>query len=509
MQQRTYCTLPPPSLAYSPLPENLRPFPLSYPSEVIALIALLLTAFAVEELVNYEYMKFANISIAMTLIVILSAQNYLHVSKRPEILWAPIFWFRIGSALYAGLGSIVPYVVNSRTERFLRSVFDYTDGDVLKVLQIYICSIAIVMFVASFFVKRPQPNEMKQAVDPRQMNHMLLLAALAFLLLGGLIRYGLLIPRMYGLIDTQFPGSLVMLSKSYVAGLFLLLLYSLRTGKCRVLAITLIAIDMLAGLLAFDKSELIGSLIFSYLALIYHKMTTRRVLIGSALAFSLLIVTQPLVHFGRAEVSELNSGDGKVATVSQRLEILERYFEHDPYAVPSNVEEKDPILRLSYISPSAFVVDQYDRGYPGDSFRYVLAILVPRILWPEKPATGVIGGELYELVRGKRGASIGMTHFADAYWNFGWWGLPFVFVPGGFILSLISLYTIGSVRRNLWLRLPVILIGVNMGYRVSGSFVSDIVGTAAIFLVLVVITYWAERFVLAAPTTERQQSAPA
>ncbi|MEL6322723.1 MAG: hypothetical protein AAFQ84_00665 [Pseudomonadota bacterium] len=416
------------------------------------------------------------------------------VAARRERLWTSLFWFRISSAVYCGFGTIVPYIVNARTESYIRSVFDFTEADVLKVLQIFILSITIVICTVAL-INEPTPSKARQPLSKRRQNNTILLAAALFLIFGGAIRYGIHLPRMYGLSDIYLPATILTLGKAYVAGLFLLMFHGLRTKSLTLaLALGLFVVDFSAGLLAFDKSEMLTSLIFIYLAYIFHNFRLNRALIGTVLAFTVLIVTQPLVHFGRAEVQDLNGGRGNTATISERIEIVERYWENQNTAQFGNVQEKDPLLRLSFVNVAAFVVDQYDQGRPGERFRYVFASIVPRALWPNKPAVGELGSETFYLIRGRDGASVGTTHFAEAYWAYGWIGLPLVFIPGGIILALTSRYTIASVRNDRWLRLPAILLAVIMGHRVSGSFVSDMIGGGVIFLALALAIRLAELY---------------
>jgi hypothetical protein len=124
------------------------------------------------------------------------------------------------------------------------------------------------------------------------------------------------------------------------------------------------------------------------------------------------------------------------------------------------------------------VVNRYDAGNPGYTLRNAAAVFVPRILWPGKPIISQLGGDLNFLVFGRFGSSLGVGHFAEAYWNFGWAGI----IPFMAVLALIlSVYTKISMRimaRQDWLLLPVVFIGVNMGLRVDGHFVPDILGPA-------------------------------
>ena len=115
-------------------------------------------------------------------------------------------------------------------------------------------------------------------------------------------------------------------------------------------------------------------------------------------------------------------------------------------------------------------------GAPGNTLRDAAAVLVPRIIWPDKPIITKLGADLNVLVFGRNGSQLGVGHFGEAYWDFGWFGiLPFMAVLA-LILSVFTRFTISVMARGDWLFLPVVAIGVRMGLRVDGHFVPDILG---------------------------------
>ena len=152
----------------------------------------------------------------------------------------------------------------------------------------------------------------------------------------------------------------------------------------------------------------------------------------------------------------------------------------------------DPLVRFAYAPIATFFMARYDSGIPGDPYAYVFASVVPRVLWPDKPLIGGAGARAYFILRGQEGTSIGMTHFAEAYWALGWWGI-LIFIPGGLILSVIAWRGTQLILDERWFQLPLVLITLNMGQRVAGHWVSDIVGTFAMFIVLSVIFSVAEK----------------
>jgi hypothetical protein len=137
---------------------------------------------------------------------------------------------------------------------------------------------------------------------------------------------------------------------------------------------------------------------------------------------------------------------------------------------------------VSFVNVAAFVVAQYDHGLPGDSLRDTLYSFIPRFLWPEKPVV-LLGGELATLVSGEVGNQISPGYFAEAYWNFGWIGLPLLLVPVGFFFNVATHFAARVIEREDWLYLPVLFLSLKVGMQID-SFYNGFVGTATQILAL-------------------------
>jgi hypothetical protein len=61
------------------------------------------------------------------------------------------------------------------------------------------------------------------------------------------------------------------------------------------------------------------------------------------------------------------------------------------------------------------------------------------------------------------------------------------------MLSVMAWLSVSIVRGERWIMLPVVLYGISIGYKVSGSWVPTVVGGFATFLVLFVIFMVIER----------------
>lgn len=483
------------------------------PWELNALAMFTLATFIADIATPKTSLETANEVLAVTLMIILCGGCYSQTRRRRSTIWTPLFWFRIAVAVYYGFGTIVPYIVNTQTNLFIRSLYDFTDAEALKLLRIYAICTFWTLLAASIAItpKRTHPTRLA-TWTPR--GHLMI--ATAFVIIGGAIRYGIQIPHIIGVSAFALPAGLATIGKSYIAGLFLLLLYGLRYDfKIFILAAALAILDLFVSTLMFIKGEVLLTLIFTYLAFISHKPSAIRTIVGATTVSVVFLQLQPLVHYGRHQIAILS---GKVsneklevkkqATLAQRMNILNNYL--DPWSNPSAFgEPKNSILRLTYVNAGTMVVSWHDKKWAGDTYRNAFAALIPRVIWPEKPMVGNLGAELYRKARGTDGASISAGLFAESYYNLGWWGF-IMFLPVGVMFRQISLFAMSSVEAERWLRLPVILFGVQMATRVDGHYVMDICGGFAIFSVLLLFILALEHFVAGGRYSVRHRSgAPA
>ena len=101
----------------------------------------------------------------------------------------------------------------------------------------------------------------------------------------------------------------------------------------------------------------------------------------------------------------------------------------------------------------------------------------------------LLGGELSTLVSGEVGNQISCGYFAEAYWNFGWIGLPLLLLPVGFFFNVATHFAARVVEREDWLYLPALFMSLKVGLQID-SFYIGFVGTAAqIFALYLVVKF--------------------
>lgn len=457
--------------------------------EVTLLSALLVAYFLAYAFTAAQDFTLMNVVGPATLTGILALGAWWRITQDPQSLWTPLFWFRVASGAYYGVGALTPYIANDVTIREIRGLFAFTENEALKVDMINVSCILTVLGTAAFVSNLLAGR--RSVVRSNQDRVSVSKYAAMFLIVGGIARYQIVLPVSLGLINV-LPGIFIFVAKCYIIGLFLLILVALRGNRTAlILSAILVPIDLAIGLLTFSKAEVLLTLVFVYLGVLHQKLSVPRILFGLALVLGVYSQLDPIVHFGRNELYRRH--EDLIAPLDERFEILSAYT--TSYWDGSEFGERmGALARLCYIGVATMVVAWRDGGQSGDSLSYMSTVLVPRLLWPDKPIVTSIGSDLYTAATGGQGSSIAPGLFSEAYWNFGWLGIPLLMVPLGVILTIFSKYSLNVVHREAWLHFPAVLIGILAGMRVDGMFVSDIVGTCIMALAYALAVFTVEQF---------------
>jgi hypothetical protein len=424
----------------------------------------------------------------------------------PETIWTPLFTFRVSTLVYFGFGSIVPLIVSDEARAYLETFYAFSDEELTKLNLIVTCCVLAVLVSSSLtqsFINSywPEGRVRRAAIDAaaalRLRNY-----GLAFLLIGSSIKYFVVIPTLMGWTNVEVPGAIVSLGTMSVCGIYLLTIWSLSARPIMfVVVCAVVAAEILSGLLLLEKWESLITTVAFLMAFLIQKPSYKRVMIAVAVVAFMFKVMQPLVSFARYE-AQIRGSDRP--SFAERLTFLKAYFESSEIEAGS-LDSESALLRLSYVNAGTFAIARYDNGYPGDSFDIIFIVLVPRLLWPEKPVLnqGIAFANLAQ--PGQESNNVSPGFFAEAYWNFGWLGIPIVMVPFGIVLAILSKYSLTMLRRQEWILLPVLFISMRIGLSVENHFVTTVVGSLAIIVgfhcvALVLRTLFPQLFAQAAVT---------
>jgi hypothetical protein len=298
-------------------------------------------------------------------------------------------------------------------------------------------------------------------------------------------------PFIFGMTDFVLPGSIMQL-QHLVALAIVPIMFLVKEGhkRWRFILYVLIAWELTFSILEFSKISFIITLIIIVSG--WFLVVRRIKLLG--ISFVLVIFSyyliSPLIPFGRMEVFR-TSGSTYRAGLRDRLSITSKFLSE---ASPAFVDERLGFqlwwTRLNYANAQAFAMNWYDLGRPGESFGLAIYTIIPRIIWPNKPSITDVGMEFNYLATRSANSSSSAGIFAEAYWNGGWLLVVGACLYVGLLFSFFSRYACNNMINSKYAYLPIILMGIIMGFRPDGWFVADYVGTLVIAFFMHFLLKW-------------------
>jgi hypothetical protein len=259
-------------------------------------------------------------------------------------------------------------------------------------------------------------------------------------------------------------------------GVFLLASWAIANRSLWIYtAIGVTVLLFVGGMLTLAKSEAILPVIMLSLAFIYERKTIRTTIIASASVYLLFLAISEPVSYARQAAGTAPSGFGFGAqSIGERIRIYLAYPTAESQAVDEDIQ--NGWARLSYVNGGTFAINQYDAGQPGDSYEHLLIVWLPRVIYPDKPNLTEKARDFNLAVSGSDSSQATPGMPSEGYWNFGWLGVIVTAAAAAAIFALWSYYTVLALQSGAWHLLLVILLGMRVGTRIDGMFVTDIVG---------------------------------
>ena len=143
------------------------------------------------------------------------------------------------------------------------------------------------------------------------------------------------------------------------------------------------------------------------------------------------------------------------ASLADRLDRVENIFRNFEWLDPSNTRHRREIeSRLNQNFLVGAAVARMESGLQpyasGATISNMITGLIPRALWPDKPAVGGGGNVVTEFtgIRFARGTSVGAGQVLEFYENFGTWGVIGGFLIYGWLLGYMDLTIIEALHRG-------------------------------------------------------------
>jgi hypothetical protein len=297
-----------------------------------------------------------------------------------------------------------------------------------------------------------------------------------FALIGGYSAVTVFVLDMSGT-DEVVSGTVRTLSQVILIAILIGAMYRGRGRRTlHILSLLAATAVSLLGLMSFNKSAVLQPWMVYLFGFYLGRPTAKWIgLIVILLVAALIALTRPI---GDARSMLGNS----VIDLRSRAAILESAL------TPRSDSELSDMggtawIRLCYVVPQVAAVSFYEAGLGGDDAELLAWVLVPRVLFPNKPIITRSGTDFNFKITGSDTSSTGMGIFISGYYNWGWLGLIAVSTAAGLILAIFAAVARGVVACGSALLLPVAMVGAYMAFRIDGHFVADYWGTFAMVMV--------------------------
>lgn len=171
------------------------------------------------------------------------------------------------------------------------------------------------------------------------------------------------------------------------------------------------------------------------------------------------------------------------------------------------------LKRFSSTPYQSYLISQYENGNRGSSLDDFWAAAIPRALWRDKPTITRFGAQLYGSVNRTRyvESQLAPTYSAEAFWNYGWWGViavsALIGVELGWFTRKWLLLASGRSRRMgiLVFTVPVAYLSLFVEAWIAAAYIG---GFLTLFLLIVGIDVASAYLERSAPKPAPKRLAP-
>ncbi|MBI1295524.1 hypothetical protein GC175_11270 [bacterium] len=301
-----------------------------------------------------------------------------------------------------------------------------------------------------------------------------------FLFIGIPIRYLVWIPYVFGFGSFIVPGSIAILGNLAILSFVLLLILAYKYNRNYfVLFGILFAFESTIVFLSLSKQAILEVVIILVLAATLIGVRIKQILVVALLVAVIYIsFLSPFVTFAREEFRAHG-----LQSLSDAYIALTEFFGEQTGNGSHSYEAQQWWSRLNYANAQTFSIRAYNLGYQGSTYEQIPYVFIPRILFPGKPAL-TTGTYFNYLVNGNPDSASSPTVFAEAFWNGGWLYVVLTAIYLGGIYYAFEAYAVKQLTAFRFQYLPIIWMGITMGYRHDGWFVPTFLSAVVIAIVL-------------------------
>lgn len=468
-------------------------------------IAMLLLLYGIALADGYAMVGLANVIGPAFFAMIVGWAAFRMTQENIHAIWTPLFWYRVAATTFLGIGTALTSFYNNATQDLITSFYAFSPLDLLKFNVVNTLFHFVILSVSYIICEISSPRDQSKRSILRSIepcNIPLKPIGFAFLLLGVLTNYLILYPVALGIISWRIPNAVSQVGQAAYVGYFLITYWGLVNGERRwvALMIVLAGIDSIIGIFQLTKYAVIFPALMVPIGFIYHKPSTRRILLSLLFIVPYYYYTSNIVYEAREVVERRGAGNSALFadTMAAMKEIAQR---REP-----DTDSPDYQLswaRLNYVNAGTLAINLHDRNLPGDTLRDVFIVWIPRFIYPDKPNITDIARDFTYLANGNYDSSTSPSMPSEGYWDYGWFGVVMFSVIFGTVLTIWSFYSTLVFERRAWHLLLVALLGMRVGVRIDGMLVPDVIGPLSAVLAIHIACQLANRFLPRLPILQR------
>lgn len=382
-------------------------------------------------------------SIAWGIALVVGGIGVAFFSSRQFDMFSPIFAFGVSFALQYGAAIVLPFAmeIEGPYGARVRSLLGYYPE---AGLASYLALVGFYFGYSNQWIERHPSSVMSWqagAMGLKMLWKFLMIAgssAFVILLVSGVffqITTDVQTPLFYSAVGFLQSAMFVAVPMAVGMALKTNSLYWRNAGLFSVVVL------LFFGIPSGSKTLIMLSLIFLALAWNYsrRRFTRLQAAVAMALTVVLLLAISPYNAMYRDEISRIDDKERTMLDALDRARAsLSEYFRTDP-GVLLEIAFDYAGTRMSNVSVVAAVLQYQDQGGPlhlGETYFRVIYGLIPRFLWPNKPALAIGGevavslgygeAEVHRLGADSSLTSVGITFVGEQVYNFGWIMTAFV-----------------------------------------------------------------------------------
>jgi hypothetical protein len=451
----------------------------------MGLIALLAWSQSLEAMI-----RFADIAIITIVFVGANVLFLIREMKRGAwVFWSPVFSMRVASTLFFGLGTLVAFWANIETRLMIQDFYSFTEVEAAKTQAVLFFGHFVAVSAATLI---EQPVAYHPQRRPAAHAAGIDAGIWALIAAGGALNVFMFLNAALGL-GGILPGALGALATGLYAALFIGAYQALSRRSiisfCVVAAIAMTT--SLVWVVQFSKTNTLVPLVVVMAAWSLARVSVLRALVVVSTAAALYFYISDPITLARNRTIDAY-GQMRTVTLSARAEIWSQSWKDARDLQASDAS--GGLARLAYVNATSFAVSRYDLGAPGESIGHFWELLVPRILWKDKPVR-MRDADFNEAITGSRNSLSNPGLSAEGYWNFGWWGVAFVNIVFGLAMGVWANVSRRIFLEQNWFLAPVIFTGLMYGQSTVQMFVPAVLGPLPMAIVIFVILKMAHRLI--------------